>query len=161
MIAEKILYTDGHEVTVTDSFFKVKNALYQLNGITKHGLMIIHPDRLAPFLTMVLGAMMVTLGFLRLIPSTTIPNIQFDSFELSANTIALYLGLVLFVIGCVILAVMKDRYAIRIATAEGEKNVLVSPRREYIAQIVDALNKAFLSIVSPVHEKTRWVERKK
>jgi hypothetical protein len=153
MVPEKILYTDGHEVTVTDSFFKVKRALYQLNGITKHGLLIIHPDRLLPFLMALLGAMMITMGALSLIPGNTIPNIKFYSIEMSANTLALGLGAGLFVAGCLVLGFMKDRYAIRIATAEGEKNVLVSPRREYVAQVVDALNKAFLNIVSPRNEK--------
>src|SRR6267378_7883507 len=155
MMPEKILYTDGQEVTVTDSFFKVKKALYQLNGIKKHGLLIIHPDRLLPFLMVLLGLMMITMGVLRLIPENTIPNIKFFSIEMSANTLALGFGAGLSVFGCLVLGFMKDRYAIRIATAEGEKNVLVSPRREYVAQVVDALNKAFLSIVSPKEEKDR------
>src|SRR5258706_2892394 len=155
MMPEKVLYTDGHEVTVTDSFFKVRNTLYELNGIKKHGVLIIHPDRLLPFLMVVLGGMMITMGALRLIPENTIPNIKFDSFEMSANTLALGLGIGLLVAGSFVLGFMKDQYAIRIATAEGEKNVLVSPRREYVAQVVDALNKAFLSLVSPKGEKSK------
>ena len=153
MVPEKILYTDGHEVTVTDSFFKVKKALYELNGITKHGLLIIHPDRLLPFLTVLLGGMMITMGILRLIPENTIPNIRFYSNEISANTLALGLGAGLLVVGSLVLGFMKDRYAIRIATAEGEKNVLVSPRREYVAEVIDALNKAFMTLVSPKRGK--------
>ncbi len=154
MMQERILYTDGHEVTVTDSFFKVRKALYQLRGITKHGLLIIHPDRFVPFLTLLLGAMMITMGAFRLIPERAIRNFQFYSIEISANTLVLCLGAGLFIAGCLVLGFMKDRYAIRIATAEGEKNVLVSRRREYVALIVDALNKAFLAIVSP-QEKTK------
>ena len=46
MVTGKILYTDGHDVTVTDSFFQVKKTSYQLNGITKHDFLILHPDRL-------------------------------------------------------------------------------------------------------------------
>jgi hypothetical protein len=117
--------------------------------------MIIHPDRLLPFLIVLLGGMMVTMGIFRLIPENTIPNIKFFSIEMSASTLALGLGAGLFVAGCLVLGFMKDRYAIRIATAEGEKNVLVSPRREYVAQVVDALNKAFLTLVSPKQEKDR------
>lgn len=158
---ENVLYTDGHEVTVTDTFFRVKRALYYLNGITKHGLLIIHPYRLGPFLALVLGAMLITTGAMRLISVRTIPNIVLFSEEISANAIALGLGIALFVIGLLVLIFMRDRYAIRIATAEGEKNVLVSPRREYITQVGDALNKAFHRVVSPKHEKIRWVNRKK
>jgi hypothetical protein len=161
MMPEKILYTDGHEVTVTDSFFRVKNALYQLSGVTKHGLLIIHPDRLFPFITALLGAMMIAMGAFHLIPARTLPNVEFHSIEVSANTLSLVLGIGLLIAGGVVLGRMKDRYAIRIATAEGEKNVLVSPRREYIAQVVDALNKAFQSIVKLKHEKTKWVIRGK
>ena len=38
---------------------------------------------------------------------------------------------------------IRQRYAVRIATAEGEKDVVVSSRKEYIQQIVDALNRAY------------------
>jgi hypothetical protein len=161
MIPEKVLYTDGHEVTVTDTFFRVKKALYYLNGITRHGLLIIHPYRLAPFLALLLGAMLITTGAMHLIPVRTIPNIVMFSNEISANAIALGLGIILFVAGLLGLSFMRDRYAIRIVTAEGEKNVLVSPRREYITQVGDALNKAFRRVVSPKHEKIRWINRKK
>ena len=156
-----ILYTDGHEVTVTDSFFQVKKALYQLKGITNHGLRVIHPDRLFPFLTLLLGAMLITMGALHLIPGSAIQNIHFESIEMTANTFVLGLGIALFVAGGLMFCFMKPRYAIRIATAEGEKNVLVSRKREYIALVVDALNKAFLSIVAPKHQKTKLGLRKK
>ena len=161
MIPEKVLYTDGHEVTVTDTFFRVRKALYHLDGITRHGLLILHPYRLAPFLALLLGAMLITTGAMRLIPVRTIPNVVLFSDEITANAIALSLGIGLFVVGLLVLIFMRDRYAIRIATAEGEKNVLVSPKREYINQVVDALNKAFLKVVSPKHEKTKWVTRNK
>ena len=156
---EKVLYTDGHEVTVTDSFFKVKKALYRLNGITKHGLFVIHPDRLAPFLGLLLGLMMITIGSLRLIPVSTIPDIEFNSIYISANSIALVIGILLFVVGGLAFVFNKPRFAIRIATAEGEKNVLVSPKREYIAQVVDALNRAYLDLVSPRQEMTARIVR--
>ena len=49
---------------------------------------------------------------------------------------------------------VRERYAVRIATAEGEKNAVVSEKKEYITQIVDALNEAFtLSRPPSVYEK--------
>ncbi len=39
----------------------------------------------------------------------------------------------------------KERYAVSITTAEGERNVVVSDRKEYITQIVHALNEAFFA----------------
>ena len=159
MIQKKILYTDGHEVTVTDSFFQVRKTLYLLAGITRHGFLVVPPDRLPAFMMIILGAMMATMGVSHLIPQSSIPNVEFYSVELSANSLAIGLGLGLLVAGFLMMGLMKDRYAVRIATAEGEKNVLVSRRREYIEQIVDALNKAFLHFASP-SQKGKTASRK-
>ena len=155
MIPEKILYTDGHEVTVTDSFFKVKKSLYELKGITKHGFSIIHPDRLIPFLVLLLGIVMLTLWADHLIPGNFMSDLKFYSIEINANNTALSLGIGLFVTGALLLALMKDRYAIRIATAEGEKNVVVSRKKEYIYQILDALNHAFLNLITPGRKQSK------
>lgn len=160
MTTEKILYTDGHEVIVTDSFFKVKKSSYQLNGITKHRLFIIYPDRLIPFLVLAIGALMVTLGILRMIPNNFMPEVEFYSIQLNANIAALGLGGVLVFVGCVVIGLMKERYAIRIATAEGEKNVVVSNKREYIAQILDALNHAFFNLITSTQERAKRVIKK-
>jgi len=46
-------------------------------------------------------------------------------------------------LGLIVMVIVRERYAVRIATAEGEKNAVVSNKKEYIAQIVNALNEAF------------------
>jgi len=143
MTRRKILYTDGHEVTVTDSFFQVRQTLYLLGNITRHGFLVIHPDRLPAFLTLIVGAMMIIVGALHMIPPSSIPNVEFYGVELSADTLAVGIGLGFLVVASLIMGLMKVRYAVRIATADGEKNVLVSGRKEYIEQIVEALNRAF------------------
>jgi hypothetical protein len=48
---------------------------------------------------------------------------------------------------------LREKYAVRIYTAEGEKNVVVSASREYISQIIDALNRAFLDLVKSKSRK--------
>lgn len=143
MIPDKILYTDGHNVTVTDSVFKVKHSLYRLNGITKHGMSIIRPDRIPGAILLFLGIAIGLTGLLKLIPPTTIPDVQFNGNYVSANTIALFLGAFLLFVGILLIGLVRERYAVRIATAEGEKDVIVSTRKEYISQIVNALNDAF------------------
>jgi hypothetical protein len=153
MTQKKILYTDGHEVTVTDSFFQVKKTLYLLGGITNHGFLVIHPDRLPAFLMLIVGAMMITVGGLHMIPRSSIPDVEFYTIELSANTLFMGIGLGFLVIASLLMGLMRNRYAVRIATAEGEKNVLVSRRKEYIEQIVEALNRAFFHFV-PRGKKT-------
>ena len=62
---------------------------------------------------------------------------------ITGNTLAIIIGSLLVLIGILITGLMRERYAVRIATAEGEKNVIVSSRKEYVKQIVDALNEAF------------------
>jgi hypothetical protein len=50
--------------------------------------------------------------------------------------------------GTMFAVLTKERYGVKIVTAEGEKNVIVSDRREYVTMIVDALNKAFIKTVN-------------
>jgi len=143
MIPDKILYTDGHDVVVTETMLKVKSSPYSLNGITKHGLSIIKPNRAPGFLLMFLGVVIGFVGLLQLIPSTSIPDVQFNGKFITANAIALMLGGLLLLVGILIIGLVRERYAVRIATAEGEKDVIVSSKKEYIAQIINALNDAF------------------
>ena len=141
MIPDKLIYTDGHDVVVTESTLKVKNNTYLLNGITKLCLWTIRPDRWPGVLLMILGIAAAVCGFLGLVPPSM--NLTLDNTQLDANTLALWIGAALFLIGIIVMAASKERYAVRIGTAEGEKNAVVSYKREYISQIVDALHSAF------------------
>ena len=141
MIPEKVLYTDGRDVTVTDSTLKIKTTAYKLNGITNLSLWTIKPERWPGILLMLLGIASALAGWSAALPASL--NIKTESGILDANILAMWIGAALFVIGLLAIALGKERYAVRIATAEGEKNAIVSDRREYIAQIVDAVNKAF------------------
>lgn len=143
MIPDKVLYTDGHNVTVTDSIFQVKNDLYKINGITKHGLLTVKPHRLPGILILILGIALIVCGILQMIPAGTVPDLQVGNKLFAANTIAIVSGSLLLLIGILVIGMMRERYAVRIATAEGEKNVIVSNRKEYISQIVAALSEAF------------------
>lgn len=141
MTPDKVIYTDGRDVTVTDSTLKVKNTSYNLSGITKLTLWTIHPDRWPAIILLLLGLTAAVLGFMRFIPADI--NLETNEGIVSGNTLALWIGIALAIIGVLILALAKDRYAVRIGTAEGEKNAVVSDKREYIAQIVDAIHSAF------------------
>jgi len=137
----KVLYTDGRDVVVTDSTLKIKNTSYRLNGITNLCMWTIRPHRWPAVLLLLVGLTAAVSGYLNLLPS----NINFNAEDgyLGANTLAVYIGAALALIGLLSLAFTRERYAVRIATAEGEKNAVVSSRREYIAQIVDAIHSAF------------------
>lgn len=138
---DKVIYTDGRDVTVTDSTLKVKNRAYSLSGITRSSLWTIRAERWPGILLTLLGLILAVCGFMGLFPADM--NVQTSNGTMSANMLAIWGGLGLFVIGLILIAVARDRYAVRIATAEGEKDAVVSTKREYIAQIVDAINRAF------------------
>jgi len=143
MISDRVIYTDGHDVTVTDSTLQVNKMKYKLNGIVKHGLFILRPQRLPGVLMVIIGLVVMFAGLLKLVPSTWIHDAIIANTLVSGSTIALIIGGLIAFIGVLLLGIIRQRYAVRIATAEGEKDVVVSSRKEYIQQIVDALNAAY------------------
>lgn len=147
MVPDKVIYTDGHDITVTDSEFQVKKKTYRLDGIIKYGLLSLSPERVPSFILMALGLTIALVGALELIYPTTVSDVLIGDRYVSANTLALWIGAALFLIGLIVLAIIRQRYAVRISTAEGEKNAVVSHNKEYIAQIVDALTEARRKVV--------------
>lgn len=141
MTPDKVIYTDGRDVVVTDSTLRVKNTSYKLNGITKLSFWTIRPDRWPGILLVLLGLTAAVCGYLNLLPADM--NLKTDTGVVGGNALALWVGAVLTLIGFLTLVFAKERYAVRIGTAEGEKNAIVSRKREYIAQIVDAVHSAF------------------
>jgi hypothetical protein len=154
METDKVLYyTDGHEVSVTDSGFKVKNTLYQLSGITRHGFSIISPHR-APYMALLIfGTIVFLCGAMNILPSEWMRSVNIFGFSLLVNSVVMTAGIIFFLSGMAIMFRQKEKYAVRIFTAEGEKNVVVSQSREYISQIVDALNRAYLDLMKKPRQK--------
>ena len=154
MLPDKVLYTDGRGITVTDSTFQVNKTSYQLSGIIKHGFLIIRPERLPGMLLLVVGFIVLVIGIMSLVPASLIPAMEINGEHVTANTVAMWAGGSIALIGILVLVIVRERYAVRIATAEGEKNAVVSEKKEYISQIVDALNEAFtLNRPQSVYEK--------
>lgn len=145
MIPDKVIYTDGRGITVTDSTFQVNKTSYRINGITKHGLMIIRPERLPGMMLLIVGFIVAMIGIVGLIPASVIGSEHIGNKLVSANIVAMWTGAGVALLGLLILAIVRERYAVRISTAEGEKNAVVSNKKEYIAQIVNALDDAFYS----------------
>ena len=143
MIQDKILYTDGHDVTITDSKFMVRNMTYHLIGITKHGLHILKPHRLPGYILFIAGVVLLMCAILNLIPKDFMSSMEVAGFVLSGKAITLAIGGGIILMSVLIVGLLRERYAVRIATAEGEKDVVVSRRKEYVTQIVNALNRAF------------------
>jgi len=149
MIPDKVLYTDGHDVVITESTFQVRNKSYNLNGITKHGLLTLRPDRVPGILLFVLGVVISLCGILTAIPPTWMNDLYINGSYVGINTLATWVGLGIALIGILITSLVKEKYAVRIATAEGEKNAVVSKEKEYVRQIVQALNEACNFVRNP------------
>lgn len=148
MEADRILYyTDGHQVTISDTGFKVKNTLYRLSGITRHRFLIITPPRIPSTVLMVIGTILFICGAMNFIPSAWSKDVVILGFSLIINSVVMASGAFLLLAGLLIMLKLREKYAVRIFTAEGERNVVVSQSREYITQIIDALNRAFMDLV--------------
>lgn len=146
MKTENILYTDGHEVTVTDSTFRVRKHFYRLDEITRHSFSIIKPNKIPGLLVMAVGLASVTAAVFNLLPEGNFP-IQLLSIALDMKSLFIIGGLVFLLIGFILIMALKEKYGVHIETAEGEKDVLVSERREYVSMVVEALNKAFINML--------------
>jgi len=145
MTTENVLYTDGHDVTVTESTFQVRKNHYRLEGITHHGFHIIKPNRVPAIVISGLGLLLVAGGMSNLIPQIDYA-LNVYSYQIMFNDLLVIAGIVLAVISLLINILLKERYSVRISTAEGDKNVIVSERREYVNMIVEALDQADQSI---------------
>lgn len=144
MTEDNVIYTNGRDVTITDSIFEVGNIRYRLNGITKYGFSILKAERIPSVLLLVLSVLLMISGFLNTFPN---PDGAYQTFEhgeyYGANLFAIWGGGFLAAVSLLLLIILRERYAVRISTAEGEKDAIISPRKEYISQVIEALNKAF------------------
>jgi hypothetical protein len=148
-----LYYTDGHQVTITDSGFKVRNTFYELSGITRHRFSIIAPPRIPSLVLMIAGIFTFMCGALNFLPAKWSGNVHILGVPLLFNSVVMIAGVLFLLLGVLVLLRMREKYAVRIFTAEGEKNVVVSKSREYISQIVDALNRAFMDMVKQPKRK--------
>jgi Family of unknown function (DUF6232) len=142
MITGKVLYTDGHKVMVTDSTFQVKRHFYRLDGIIRHSLTVIPPNRVPVIVLISIGIVFLSLGIFNAVPTGMIQTLELGTYSLSTRALSFFFGVALLVSGVALLVIVKERYGVEIITAEGKKEVVVSKQKEYVDMIVEALNKA-------------------
>ncbi|UII32901.1 DUF6232 family protein [Fulvivirga ulvae] len=146
MKEEEIIYTDGHGVKITSDKFYADKDEYNLDGITKIDLQRI-PASNAP------GIILFILGFLSIVAGSLdiFADIRYSTEEavyvMNLNMVAIGLGVALIIGGIIWMIAAKDKYAVEIRTAEGEKQPIVSRSREYAALIVTSLKKAYFRYV--------------
>jgi hypothetical protein len=137
----KFLYTDGKDVVVTQSALQTKDIEYRLKGITDFGMSIIKPKRLPGLLIIIAGISLILNAFNIFIINQALQSV---SIELTQAAKVL-LGGFLVLAGLGYMFIVKGRYAVRIETAEGDKDVVISKSKEYIDQILNAIRRAKLA----------------
>lgn len=149
MIQDNVIYTNGRDVTVTDSTLEVRSTTYRLKGIIKYSFSVLRSERVPCIFLLILSVVLMVCGFLNTFPNPEGVSLSHQGQYYGINLIAIYIGGFLSLIAILLLAVLKERYSLRISTAEGDKDAVVSPHKEYISQIVDALNRATMRYINP------------
>lgn len=150
---DKVLYSDGSVVTVTERMLQVKKTGYDLKGITKYGMSILQPARVPWLITLVLGLVLVCTGTLGMIPDSWLGERYVDDVLLTGNLLAILFGTVLILTPVGVLLSLSERYAVSITTADGEHYIVVSKRKEYVNCIINALNSAFFNRIKSQGDK--------
>jgi hypothetical protein len=146
METESVIYTDGHDVKVTSTKLIVGKKEYFLSGVTAFRLQIIKGNRVGPIILILLGIVGIIVGLMHALPVDLIDPISFNDKLLTANEITAIAGGVLVLLGIIWMMMVHDRYAVQITTAEGNKDVIISTKRDYADQIVTALGVALTPI---------------
>jgi hypothetical protein len=145
MTVDKIFYTNGNDVSVSDSMFTVKKKKYRLPGITHHSFKVLKPVRVPGLVLTGLGVIVMLMGSFRMFSSSGMQEIDYAQWMISSDLIGLVGGGIIVFAGLLVTFIVKPHYAVHISTAEGDSDVIVSKEREYVRQVVDALNRAFLA----------------
>lgn len=146
MTVDRVFYTNGNDVMVTDSTLTVNKKQYRLMGIINHGLKTIRPFRTPGLLMAMVGvliAAVASVDYIRL----RMPDILVLNKVIDTSFILMVIGGLLALVGLVMAFTVKTHYAVHISTAEGDADVIVSKEREYVTQIINALNRALKQAV--------------
>jgi len=145
MVVDKVFYTDGHDVMVTDSNLTVKKKQYRLIGITDHALKRIKPLRLGGLAIVLLGILVAASSTIHSF-AAKMSDVNLFGKVYDGPQVLIAMGIVIAMVGLIWIFAVRPRYAVHISTAEGDTDVVVSTQREYVRQIVNALNRAVMAL---------------
>lgn len=146
MASEEIFYTDGQDVVVTRSTLQVKNRFYTLRAIKQHGVAILQPVRLPGLITFIAGVVLSIMGLAGAFRETVPASWSPIGTEISFNSVAMWFGVLMAMLGLMLTIALRERYAVKLDTSEGEELAIVSTKREQIMEIASALNRACMII---------------
>jgi hypothetical protein len=139
---EPTIYTDGRDVKVTHNEFIAGKKSYKLEGIVNASINLIRASLVPPVFMLLLGIAVLASGLLHFYSSQRIDSLSVGYFIMTANRLAVLAGVLFLIIGIILSFKTRDKYAVHIVTAEGEKEPVISKKRDYVAQIVKALQHA-------------------
>ena len=139
---EGVIYTDGHGTKVTTHEFITGNTTYLIRGIMEARMNQIKTSIIPAVTLLVLGIIAVVAGFLHLLNSEEVVQFQLGSSNMSLDQVAGIIGFIFIILGLVGLVLRHKKYSVHIRTAEGERDPLVSRKKDYVSQVVSAINTA-------------------
>jgi hypothetical protein len=139
---ESIIYTDGHQVKVTTKEFITGHANYLIDGIVNARINLIKANIGSAILLIVIGLAGMAAAYFHIFETVPVDNMHIGTLLLTPNRIAALAGLLLLLIGLFWIILNRNKYAVHITTAEGEREPVVSTKKDYVHQIVSAINKA-------------------
>jgi hypothetical protein len=119
MLVNRIIDADGCRIIVNEHDLRVSDRLYRMHQVSGYGIRVQKPDRL-PGLTLTLAGMLV-MCFV-------------------SNLVFFWLGFLITSLGITSMLIAKRRYSMRISTSLGDKDVLISEKKENINRIVEAID---------------------
>jgi len=139
---DNVLYTDGHGIKVTTLNFFTGKTTYKIDGILNARMNLIKAHYAPALLLLLVGFAGIMTGALHLIPDSVMQPFIVSGIVITVNVLSIILGAFLLISGVILIAVQHDRYSVHIVTAEGEKDPIVSEKKDYVSQIVSALDYA-------------------
>lgn len=152
-----LYFTDGNSVVVTNSSLQVKNAVYPLANIYSHKVSVVSPKRVSSTIFMGIGILVFICGAMNLLPSTLTGSTSILGFTIIKNALIMVTGIAILLCAMVIMFLLKEKYVVSLSTSRGEKQIIVSRKREYVNEIIDALNHACLDLIKKSRaNKAKW-----
>jgi hypothetical protein len=139
---ENTLYTDGHGIKVTTSEFVTGNNSYKIAGIIDAQVNLLRAAITPVVLIILIGLAGIITGAMHLYSHSSVEPFYIGSILVTVNRIVFFTGLLLVAAGLIRAVTMRGKYAVHIVTAEGHKDPVVSTKKEYILEIVAAIQKA-------------------
>ena len=138
---DSIIYTDGHGTRVTTHEFVAGDSKYLIQGIVDARMNRVYSSVMPAIVCLLFGVIFAALGYFRMLDNQEL-NLTIGSIYMTASRIAGILGFILIFIGVLGLLWRHKKYSVHITTAEGERDPIVSNKKDYVRQIVSALNNA-------------------